>query len=702
VPGSAGACAPAAAVSVPAMGASIADRQSAAAAPSRAAGREPFLAPVVGLCAAVPVIASTLRALRDGWIPAGDQANIATRAHDVFTSRTPLVGLHSDVSFLTHHTVYSLGPMLFWLLAIPARVASPGSLTFTMGLLNTASIVGVVVLARRRGGRTLMFMTAIAVLLMSRSLAPELLHDVWNPAAGLFPFTLLIFLCWSLGCGEIRLLPLTVLVASFVVQCQLAFLPPSLGVLAIGLAGLLVAMWSTRGERGARGRAWPWVLAAVLVAVICWTPPAIDQIKGSPGNLTAIARTVEANHSTLGAAVGWHAVVLAVGVRPWWLRDPAYPFGRKLEVRANPSRLATLTTLLALAALLIVAAIGFLRRRADLWVGALIALSLCAALAAVAASTPTMRLLAATLGYTLWFGSPAGMFIWLLLAWAPLSILAGRMRIRPRRVSPVLASGVALGAVALAAGAVAAAERPDEHVNEYRPLGVMLSSLNRAVASSRTVQLTGNLGIATFRFKMAARYSLLEHGVRAVSPGNDTRVGSWYDRDHVRYDCTVYISDGTAPPSRSAVLVSRVVYAASYPVSAWVEPAGCPARHLAASAAGYATTWVPYATLLHAARTRPLTRAIINPARSDVEIKFREGLEWHAVYPAGAQSTLQAVFRERRVRVLFAPAAHRAAAKPASTHPLRLAAAIAACLLALLAIWALLRRRRRRHAPAGP
>src|ERR1035437_3772985 len=136
-----------------------------------------WLAVALGLCAAVPVMVSTVRALRWGWLPAGDQANIATRAYDVFTSRTPLLGLHSDLSYLTHHDVYSLGPMLFWLLALPARFTSPGSMVLTMGLVNAASIVGVVVLAARRGGHLLMFIAAIAVILMTRSLTPELLHD---------------------------------------------------------------------------------------------------------------------------------------------------------------------------------------------------------------------------------------------------------------------------------------------------------------------------------------------------------------------------------------------------------------------------------------------------------------------------------------------------------------------------------------------
>jgi hypothetical protein len=548
---------------------------------SRERGSDRWLAPAVGLCAAGPVIGSTLRALHDGWVPAGDQANIATRAYDVFTSRTPLLGLHSDVSALTHHAVYSLGPMLFWLLAVPARVASPGSLAFTMGMVNSGAIVGVIVLARRRGGRTLMLITALAVVLMSRSLAPEALHDVWNPSAGLFPFTLLGFLCWSVGCGEYRLLPLTVLVASFVAQCQLAFVPPALGVVAVAIGGLGVSIWSSRvrsdaGEAGASRGAWRWAVAALLVAVVCWAPTAIDQIEGKPGNLTAVVRTAEANTSTLGGAVGWRAVALAVGIRPWWLSNTASPFERKNELRVAAGPLATVSALLALCALAGVTAIGVIRRRAELWVGALIAIALCAGLAAVAATTPTTRLLSATLGYTMWSGSPVGMFAWVLLAWAPAAILAGRVRLLARRASPTLVGVLGVGAIAAGAVAVAAGERADEHLGEYRPLDAMLGRLDRDVPRGRTVKLVGDLGNATFRVKMAARFALLRRGIRPISPGTDTRLGSWYELDHHRYDCTVYVKDGTASPASAAELIASVVYGAGHPVSAWVAPAGCP------------------------------------------------------------------------------------------------------------------------------
>jgi hypothetical protein len=536
------------------------------------------------LFAAAPVIVATSRALSAGWLPAGDQANIATRAFDVLSSRTPLVGLHSDVSAVTQHAVYSLGPMLFWLLAIPARFGSPGTLVLTMALLNTAASVGIVILARRRGGLALMFITAVALALMARSLAPEVLHDVWNPSAGLFPFTLLIFMCWSLACGEYRLLPITVLVASFVVQCQLAFLPPSLGLLAVGIAGLGISLRGSRAKSGAtahgrRRGLWRWALAALLVAAVCWTPPLIDQIEGNPGNLTWVLRTAKANTPTLGASVGWHAVVRAIGIRPWWLRNPASPWERKNEVRASSGALANVSSAAILAVLLVVGVVGVLRRRAELWAGALIALALCAGLAAVAASTPTMRVLAETLGYTMWWGSPAGMFVWVMLAFAAVALL-GEAPL-PRWRVPAAASAAGVLAVVGAATAVAAAQRPDYHLPEYRPLAALYAGLRDGIPSHRTVLLIGSLGSRTFRFKMATRFALLRRGIRPLSPGKDVRLGSWYEEDHRPYDCTVWVQDGSSRPARRARMLAQVSFddgTGSYPVSVWSSPAGCPRR----------------------------------------------------------------------------------------------------------------------------
>jgi hypothetical protein len=113
-----------------------------------------------------------------------------------------------------------------------------------------------------------------------------------------------------------------------------------------------------------------------------------------------------------------------------------------------------------------------------------------------------------------------------------------------------------------------------------------------------------------------------------------------------------------------------------------------------------AATQVSYPELLREIRSGPLIRAVINPARGDIEIKFRNLSEWEAFYPAGAQPSLQRLLRARHIHVIFA-SRHRALAVPARTvhHHLRYIAAAVLGALLLLGAGALVYRRRR-SAPA--
>ena len=87
----------------------------------------------------------------------------------------------------------------------------------------------------------------------------------------------------------------------------------------------------------------------------------IDQIEHSPGNLTLLARAAQASEPKQGLAVGWHAVVRAVGIPPWWLTSPSGPFARLSQVHENPSNLATVSALVLLALLVMVLIAGALR-----------------------------------------------------------------------------------------------------------------------------------------------------------------------------------------------------------------------------------------------------------------------------------------------------------------------------------------------------
>jgi hypothetical protein len=527
-----------------------------------------------GLAAALPVIVATVNAVRDHWEPGADQGIIATRAYDVLSSHTPLVGQYTLAGHVTGQVTHGLGPMLYWLLALPARFGTPASLTLTMGAVNTAAVVGSVALARRRGGQVLMVATAVAIAVMCRSLAAETFHDVWNPSAGLFPFTLLIFLCWSLACGEHRLLPLTVLVASFVVQVHLMYLPPTVGLLAIGVVGLAL---TKRGRLGDRRRTAALGVVTLLAAAACWIAPAIDEIEHHPGNVALVVRSATAPTPTLGAAVGWHATVRAIGYRPWWLHDPADRWSRKDDVRRAVGSVRTATTVALLGALALAVVLGFVRRRRDVSAAAAIGLVLCAALAAEAAHTPVPRVLSATLGYTMWWGSQVGMWVWLVVAWcAWLALTRGVRALAPRArlaAAPAAVSVVALAGAAAAGAAVSRSEKPDEHVAVYRPIAALGTPLTRMFAAGQTVRLDGRLDVSPMPIKPALRYLLVRHGVRVLSRGAFQRLGSYYEVDHRPYDASVYVRDRLGRPVAHATLVARAHYVdgwGPWTVSVWV------------------------------------------------------------------------------------------------------------------------------------
>jgi hypothetical protein len=55
---------------------------------------------LAGLGAAIPIIHSAVKAVRAGWVPAGDDGIIATRGWDVLTAHTPLVGQYSEAGLV--------------------------------------------------------------------------------------------------------------------------------------------------------------------------------------------------------------------------------------------------------------------------------------------------------------------------------------------------------------------------------------------------------------------------------------------------------------------------------------------------------------------------------------------------------------------------------------------------------------------------
>lgn len=529
-----------------------------------------------GLVAAIPVIASTVRAVSARWVALGDDGVIAVKAFDVFSAHSPLLGQYSNSSGVTGQELHSLGPMLYWLLAVPVHLFGYAAPAVTMGLVNTACVIGVVLLARRRGGPALMIATAVAVALMSGSFAAEVLHDVWNPAAALMPFTLLIFLAWSLACGEHRLLPVTVLVASFVAQCHMTYVLPALGMLAVATVGLIVTRRST--DPGRREPLRRWAIAAVAVAAVSWSAPLLDQAIHRPGNFVVLARTATSHQKTLGAAAGGRAVVRAVGIPPWWLRPAPDPVPRLGELAGGkgsrpPGAFAIATTVLILGAVLALGIAAVRRRRHDVAAALAVSLVLCATLALAVASTPLKDNLFLSVGYTSWWGAPAGMFVWLALGWSALVLFPFR-RTTGLRV-PAWATAAGLGAAAVVASVVAANAGPDPLSSDFRPVRAIIARIDAQVPRDRPVFVDSASTYAGIGFQPAVVLALRRRGIPVTSAALLPALGQHYNPTRHPDAAILRIDEGDRPAPPGGRVIARVsVHAPSGRAFGQLAPAG--------------------------------------------------------------------------------------------------------------------------------
>ena len=470
-----------------------------------------------GVAAALPVIVSTIHAVVVGWLPIGDRALIGIRAFDVLSTHPPLLGQYSTASMVIGEPVLSPGPLLFWLLALPVRLGGAAP-AVTIGLVNTCAVIGVVALARRRGGLPLMFATAAAVALMCASLDAWIFHDIWNPSAAVLPFMLLIFLAWSLAVGEWPLLPLTALVASFVVQAHLTYTVPTLALLAVGI-GMLAASRPRVPRR--------WLLATLAVVAVCWSFPLAEEAVHRPGNVERIVQVATSGERTLGASAGWRSVVHGIGFQPWWLQSPRSVYLRVVEITYPPSGTAVATAILMLILLGAVALGGFRAGRRDLAAAALLALGLMLALGLVTATTPTAGRQFAVVGYTLWWASPAGMFGWLVVGLGAAALLgrSERLKVLLSR-APAAASAGALAGVAALAAVVAAGGGPERFEKAFDRTHSLVDAARAQVPAGGTVMIDGPLTEIGTELKGAIAYGLRDKGVRFLSadpPGIGTR-----------------------------------------------------------------------------------------------------------------------------------------------------------------------------------
>jgi hypothetical protein len=307
-----------------------------------------LVATLVGLLLVLPVAVSAGRAIADGWVPSGDEAVIAVRVHDVLSTDPPLTGLPSTSDLYgTGIRTRHLGPIEFYLLALPVRLVGPPlGLLLGAGAITAAALLVTAWVVLRRAGPGMALGVSVLLACTVWSTGTAVLTDPISSNVGGYPLLAAAVLVWALLLGDLRLLPLTVGFLSFAAQQHLAMVIPSGALAVVAVVAVAMALRTDWPDGTRRAVALRWVGASVAVAAVLWLPVAIDQATGHPGNLTAVLRfSGDDGRASLGAARAVDAVLRSAGAPPLQLARNVT--GKDLTADLGPVHAAVAIAILA-------------------------------------------------------------------------------------------------------------------------------------------------------------------------------------------------------------------------------------------------------------------------------------------------------------------------------------------------------------------
>lgn len=404
------------------------------------------------LCVPLAVALAGFR--RHTWTPVLDLAMTELRVRDVGGRHTPLIGLPGRIGTLAEQGSHP-GPLSFYALAPTYRAfgSTAWALQVATAVVHATAMGVALVIARRRGGPRLVLVVAVLLAALIAGYGGGALTEPWNPYLPLLWWFVALLAVWSVLCGDLVVLPVAVVAASFCAQTHVPYLGLALGMGALATGGI-VLQW--RRSRGERGQVLRWAGAAVALGVVLWIPPTIDQLRHDPGNYRQLVDHFSNPDEEMagignGVEVGLRYFDVAHLVRgditdPGWLVTSA---GGHL-----PSALRGLALVVAWGASALVA---WRRRRA-----VLMALHAVAGVGLVLTILAISRIFGVVWYYLILWGWGIGLITLLATGWTAVDVLCDRWdadrRRRWARIAPV---GLAvLGLAAVARFSVAAWDSP--------------------------------------------------------------------------------------------------------------------------------------------------------------------------------------------------------------------------------------------------
>ncbi|QXC62103.1 hypothetical protein KSP35_04645 [Aquihabitans sp. G128] len=274
-----------------------ADERVAPVAPTarrRAPARDTWITVGCWALVTVPLVVALVAAYRPHWYPVADLAQYELRVRDVGGRHTPLIGLAGRIGPWYDPGSHP-GPLSFWMLAPVYRLLGSTSWAFTAAAVSLHALaMGLVLwMGKRRGGLPLVLALTAALAVLTRFYGHHVFIEPWNPYLPVLWWLVLLLAVWSVLEGDVVMVVPAVVAGTFCAQTHLPYvgLVGGLGVfLAVPLA---ISLWKgrTAEDQAAAARARRWSAGAVVLAVLLWTPPVIDEIWGV-GNLTRIKDSV--------------------------------------------------------------------------------------------------------------------------------------------------------------------------------------------------------------------------------------------------------------------------------------------------------------------------------------------------------------------------------------------------------------------------
>ncbi len=302
-------------------------REATAGQPPRS-WRSPSVWPVSAVVTSLAVVVGLVKLVTTFGQPYyhyGDQAVLASRVGDAMR-------FHIELGPYSRFGWSHPGPALFYLQApvYSASNTNPRSLFLGSLLINGLCIVAAVLVVRRFAGEWSARWTVGVVGVMLLALGANAIETFWNPYLEASAVLLVMVLTAAAISGSGLSVIGVAVVGSYVVQTDVGTIP-IVGAMAVcAVIGYLVRLVLRPRGRHRRvdspARRWAPALLSVLgvaVVAVAWLPPLVQQLRGHPGNLSALydfftnPTTAAKYGPTHSLKAAWAVVANATTAVPW-------------------------------------------------------------------------------------------------------------------------------------------------------------------------------------------------------------------------------------------------------------------------------------------------------------------------------------------------------------------------------------------------